>query len=351
MAEQKELNLPDVKLSRTTLEKAQLAVRLLSQATSLGVVSEYLKSKGLAHSASSWDEMRDKRILPAIAKRKVTFEDLFLLLAESEEFGRNHTFLYQCAQTDVRRIFERNRISAVAEKCGQQQAFSGAILVDLPQKPTLVEIREEQSKEQQFWVFKVIEKREEREYLGEKFEGNRVRKEWEIHQVRAVNVARFHASGLLEIRIQSHTNSTLYDADVKAMWTLLKDYLPPVSFRPMSLSKSKQALWANRIAKNRRIRFSDSIMRNTVGTTISASTGAEEADLFDDSAASKSIDQFLHGGAYCDSSNIWWLPRDRVTDREVHMLLSGENNEFAITAACTRAEYEYVLNELRVFNR
>ena len=295
--------------------------------------------------------MRDKRILPTIRKQRLNFKDLFVLLAEAEEFGRNHTFLYQSTQGEAKKLIDKDRIAAIAKRLDQQPMLDELLLVDLPAKPTVVEIREDVSNERSCWVFKVVERREEREFLGEKIEGNRVRREWEISEVRAVNVARLHASGLLEIRIQSHANSTLYSADLKQMWTLLKDYLPPVSFRPVPLRKAKQALWDNRMAKDRKIRFSDSIMRNNAGTTISASTGNEEADLFKDTAASTSIDHFLHHGAYCDSSNIWWLPRDRVTERQIHMLLSGENNEFAITAACTRTEYDYVLNELRVFNR
>ena len=84
---------------------------------------------------------------------------------------------------------------------------------------------------------------------------------------------------------------------------------------------------------------------------IAASTGTEQADLFKDSGASGSIDHFLDKGAHCDAENIWWVRRGGVIDREIHTLLSGENNEFAVTAACTRTEYEYVLNELRIFNR
>jgi hypothetical protein len=351
MPDQDELGLPDVRLSRTNLEKARLITDLLSRATSLGVVSEFLKTKGLHHSAGSWDEMREKRIVPAIGRQKLTFGDFTKLLSEAEEFGRNHTFVYQGKQAEVKKFAERNHISAVCKKLGQTQALNGTVLLDLPDQPTITEIREDTSNGRPCWVFKIVETREEREFLGETMENNRVRREWAIKSARAVNVARLHESGFLEIRIESHTNSTLYAADLTRIWKMLHEYLPPAAFKPVSLSKAKKALWDNRTAKDRKIRFSDSIMRNDYGTTIAASTGTEQADLFKDSGASGSIDHFLDHGAYCDSENIWWLPRDGVTEREVHMLLSGENNEFAITAACTRAEYEYVLNELRVLNR
>jgi hypothetical protein len=351
MSKQDELGLSDVRLPRITLEKVRLVTDLISKVTSLAVVSEFLKSKGLRHSAGSWDEMRDKRISPAIGRQKLRVSDLIELLAEAEEYGRNHTFLYQGKQTDVQRLVSRSHFMTISKRLGYTAALDGAILVDLPDKPTLTEIREDTSNERPCWVFKIIETREEREFVEEKAVGDRIRREYKVNRVRAVNVARLHKSGFLEIRIQSHTNSTLYAADLNGIRTLLRDYLPPDLFKPVSLSKAKKALWDSRTAKDRKIRFSDSIMRNDYGTTIAASTGTEQADLFKDSGASGSIDHFLDHGAYCDSENVWWLPHDPVTDREIHMLLSGESHEFAITAACTRTEYEYVLNELRNLNR
>src|SRR5205085_6152579 len=113
-------------------------------------------------------------------------------------------------------------------------------------------------------------------------------------------------------------------ADLNRIWTILKDYFSPNAFKPVSLTKAKKALWDSRTAKDRKIRFSDSIMRNDYGTTIAASTGTEQADLFKDSGASGSIDHFLDKGAHCEAENIWWLRRDGVTDREIHTLLSGE---------------------------
>ena len=57
MSDQNELGLGDVKLPRASVEKARLLTDLLERATSLGVVSEFLKAKGLRYSAVSWDEM------------------------------------------------------------------------------------------------------------------------------------------------------------------------------------------------------------------------------------------------------------------------------------------------------
>ena len=136
-----------------------------------------------------------------------------------------------------------------------------------------------------------------------------------------------------------------------AIWNLLKDFLPPALFTPFSLAKAKKRLWDNREELKDRIRFSDSVLRNGLGSTLIASTGPAQGDLFNDSGAAGSIDHFLKHGAHCDSTNVWWRRREDVTGRETHMSLSGLNNEFALTANCTRAEDQYVLNELRINSR
>jgi len=338
-------------LPRATVEKLELIVRLLQEMTSIQVVSEFLKSKGLAHSAGSWQDIRDKRIGPYLTSQKISIQDLIKLLGEAEEFGRTHVFLFTAKKTDAEACMDETKIRNLAQRHGVTNALSETLVLDLPEKPTLVAIRHETENNQARMVLKLIESREERELVDTRTEGRRIIKEWEIKNIRAVNVARLHSSGLLEIRIQSHLNSTKYEEDLNKIRMALKDFLPPNVFSPFSLAKAKAHLWESRETLKKKIRFSDSTMSNSFGTTLVASTGAEEADLFNDKGATGSIDHFLGHGAHVDSSNIWWLPVDGVCDREIHMLLSGLNNEFAITANCTKIEYEYVLNELRVHSK
>jgi hypothetical protein len=344
-------NLAVESLPKVTLEKLGLIMKLLPDMTSLSVVSEFLKSKGLPHSAGSWEEMHDKRIAPYLNSQKITLQDLIHLLGEAEEFGRSHVFLYSAKKKDVDALMEQGKIHSLCQKLGHAKLLTGALVVDLPTKPTLTEIREENVGGQARWVFKIIEARREKQFVKEMTDGDRLIKEWLWTNVRAVNVARLHATGFLELRIQSRLNSTKYEADVNKFWMLLKDFLPPDIFKPFSMASAKAQLWDKRDSLKKKIRFSDSTMSNTFGTILIASTGAEEADLFADSGATGSIDHFLGHGAHCDSSNVWWRPVEGQFTREIHMLLSGQNNEFAITANCTKLEYEYVLNELRVHSK
>ncbi|MFO1498379.1 MAG: hypothetical protein U1G07_08310 [Verrucomicrobiota bacterium] len=351
MNAQAELALPGIGLSAEDLAKATKILNLLETVTSLSVVGEFLRQRNLPHASDSWEELREKRMLGALRARRLAIGDLSQLLAECEEYRRSHVFLYTCRRREAEQFADRARMTKVCQQLGLEQVLAEGLIEEIPSVPTFTQIREQTDPKGRCWVFKVVESRRERRFLSETEEGNRLRREWEFIPVRAVNVACLHETGLLELRVQGHWSSTQYQDDLDRFWEMIKDFLPPGRFAPFSLAKAKAYLWANRASLKHRIRFSDSRMRNNAGTTLTASTGAAQADLFEDSGAAASLDRFLDHGAHCDSSNVWWRPVEGVLTREVHTLLSGLSNEFAVTASCTRSEYEYILNELRVYCR
>jgi hypothetical protein len=350
MKKQNELELPGEGVSETIVEGAKRILKLMASVTSLAVVGEFLKTKELHHSAGSWPDLEEKRIIPALRSREITLEDLNNLLAESEEFGRSHIFLYHAPKNEAARCLNAQQIAKTCERLQIESALREIIIEELPAKPRITQIRQETVGNRSAWVFKIVEKREQRSFVDEFTDGDTVTKKYKIESVRAVNIAKLHESGLLEIRIQSRLNSNRYDSDITQIWTMLRDFLPTSKFAEMSLRRAKARLLDDRNSLKDKIRFSDSTFKDRNGNTISASTGAETEDLFEGSSVGQSLDQFQKHGAYCDSSNIWFREREGAITREVHVLLSGRSNEFAINANCSRTEYEYVLNELRAIN-
>ena len=87
MRDQTELELPESGIPAVSLEKASRILELLQTVTSLSVVSEWLRTKGLAHSSSSWGDVRERRILPALRQQRITVQELAGLLSECEEYG------------------------------------------------------------------------------------------------------------------------------------------------------------------------------------------------------------------------------------------------------------------------
>ncbi|MCF7817104.1 MAG: hypothetical protein K9M54_04415 [Kiritimatiellales bacterium] len=339
--------------------EVDLLLSLLQVATSISVVSAFLKSKNLTHSAGSWDALIETRIRPHLTARKIQISDLRNLLAEVEEYGRSHIFLFDYANGDVAKLMDQDSIREICKQRGLD-ILDHPITLGCPTTPSLSEIRFEESPSgSKQIVFKVVETRVEQKYRGERREGELLIKEWEVNEIRAVNIALLHESGLLEVRIQSDRGSNYQDALSRFWGTGLRHFLPRHDFSRHPLGIAKARLWAERMDLREKIRFTDASAKNTCGTTlkISRSTletpdGRVAADLVDDHGADVSMTSFLReAGSYCAESNIWWLKNDGRLSKELHMLLSGENNEFAIPANCTKADYGYVLNELRFYSQ
>jgi hypothetical protein len=328
-----------------------LVFELLSQGTSLGVLSDYLKRRDLPHSAGSWKELREKRVLPALQKNLLSMSDLTLLLAEVEEFGRAHTFLFRTKHEIAGELIER--AFEVAEQSGLGDCIGHGKVLAQPSAPTIASIRIEDDARGRALVLKVVEQRSEHRFIRERREANRLIMEWEISEVRAVNVARLLSSGLLELRIASHRSSTRYADDLARVWRLMEAFIPRAAFFDYSLARAKSELLSRRAELASTIRFSNSALRDTTGNTLIASSGIEEGDLFQASALSESLGFFIKGGnVACESLNLYWLRgEDGLPSKDVHLLLPETRNEFAIPANCAKADYEYVFDQLRALSK
>ena len=54
----------------------------------------------------------------------------------------------------------------------------------------------------------------------------------------------------------------------------------------------------------------------------------------------------MKGGGQRSENEFEMLP-----SKDVHVILKGKLNEFAIPAQCSKQDYEYVLNQLRKYNK
>jgi hypothetical protein len=193
------------------------------------------------------------------------------------------------------------------------------------------------------------------ELIGEHDQANgHFVREYRRDPVRAVNVIRIHDDGLLEMRIYSHrATGGRYKDDLPMMWGLLSGLADFDDYEELSLLTAKQTIWEKRAELKGILRFSRASLRDKSGTTMDCAVGSFDADLFDDDAAEAGLSIFhKKGRAYCDRHNLWWLTqRSGIPSKDVHVLLSGEENEFAVTMQCVREDYEYVLAELRRLNK
>lgn len=333
------------------LDRSRVLIALLESATSLSVVSQFLKSRSLHHSAGSWQAMRDVRLLPALSDEKISNKDLEDLLCDAEEFGRQHVFLYECDPSQAIALIDRNRVRPALAALELEHLLDGSTIVENPTGPQIVDVRWDTADVDYRLTIKEIELRTYEKLIGTEDHGNRFHKVYERVSERAVNIARLHRNGSLEIRIAARRNSTKYEADIYNFFRRIGSIIPSEPFKEYSITTAKGALWRRRTELTKVLRFTDSTVRNSAGNALRAATGRMEQDLSSDAAVAGSIDGLLgmDQNAYCDSANVWFKKSDALS-QETHVMLSGENNEFALPANCIKGDYEYVLGQIQLFN-
>jgi len=324
-----------------------LVVKLLGETTTLDVVRAFLRSKAEHFSAGSWDEMRDKRLASALSRGAIVMGDLVALLSQVEEYGGTHSFLYKTTAANARNILADTAVKTALKKMGLSAILENPLILDQPTEATVASVRWDNDKRGRCLVAKVIESRTKLvPGQGENTDELLV-KRWTKVPVRTVNVMRLYASGLLEIRVPAHTTSTDYTVERDALWRMLTDLIPPAGFQPLSLAKAKDALFNRKDEFKSRIRYTDSTLRDDHGATITAGTAGEQASLFQNKGASESVGTFLKHGGHCDEFNIWWIAqKNALPTKDIHMIISGEPQEFRITSSCTKEDFEYTFDSL-----
>lgn len=292
--------------------------------------------------------METRRLIPAVESDQISNDDLIGLLRSAEECGRQHVFLYSCDK--AHELLDEARVRDILARMGKADLLTNPAVLAEPATPTLADVRWEQLPTGRSLVVKEIELRSQQRYVRTERDGNLLRKVYEIKQERVVNIARLHANGLFEIRVGSHANSSRYQDDINRFWRQVELIFPNKEFLEVSLSEAKSRLLRDRADLTNRIRYSDSVLRNDNGVILRAATGTEGADLGADVGAQASISAFVEHDAYCEGHNFYFKAAPGLGN-DVHVLMTGALNEFAIPANCSAGDYQYVLDQVRSLNR
>lgn len=329
----------------------EVLVQLIRDASTIEQAQRLLKEVSLPFSAGGWEEFLDKRLWPAIKNKKISEARLIEFLAEQEEYGSQHVFLYKRPQ---KQLPSEAEVEAWAQAVGAIGALATPRVLDKPAQRTIAEVRREETKYSNNLVIKTVETRSSEKKTSENVEGPIRTVTYVTEQTRAVNVVCFRNNGTLEVRIARHrTGRTDYSDARKAMLNLVLLLFPAANHVPVPLYKAKRYLWDDRAVLTPRIRYSNQEMRDDQGRTMRLATGAQSADLFDSTRVTGAGELFLgEDEAFIESFNVWWKeqPSTKVPESDTHVLISGEPNEFAITQQCSRATYEHILQDLRKFN-
>lgn len=334
-------------------EKLSLLLKLIERATSIAVVRDFLKNRNLQHSAASWDELRTKRICPALEDGQLTHADLHALLRSTEGFGRQHIFLFKCPTDRAVAMIAEIRVRKLLQEKGVVLVGGDPLVVDLPMEPTFVDVRFARQNESSYMMLKEVDRHTSRRLTSEVTDSDAMTftKVYQVENKRAINVARLWDSGLLEIRIASRDNSTRYHDDLAAFFGRLKPIFARNEFREISLKPLKKSLWSKRVELQDLVKFSTYTLQDDEGMSLRANAVLSTDDLAGSERVAKSLAEFNAETVQCSDSNIYFkITHNGDVVKEVHVLLNGEDNEFAVTAAVSEEEYEFVLHQILKHN-
>lgn len=344
-------------LSHEDAQLAQVIFRLLKQATSQQVVRDFLRAHNIRTSAANWDDLFTRRIQPALEAETLTVKQLRSLLQEVEECGKQHTFLFACAPDVARTLLSRRRIEGLAIERGTQALLTAPLDLELPDSATLVDIRligREGADELNGMVVKQVETRQTRVFVRELYDADAgtMTRHYSVTKKRAVNVAYLTAEGMLEMRVASQDNKSQYHDNIASLRAAIAPFVPRDGlFGAVSLSKAKKRLWEDRESLSDEIRYSHSSARNDFGYTMSVSSSAQEDNLSTDGGSTAAMQSFLNGDGHIVGANLYVKIPNTEPAREVHLLISGDVNEFAVPVSCSAGDYEHVRRKILALNR
>lgn len=326
----------------------RLVYKLISQVTSLAVVSDFLKSRNLPYSGSSWENLFEKRIEPALRDGSITANDLVELLRSAEEYGKQHVFLYRLKRDKAAELVDHKRVERILASLEVSDLLEAPRVFEMPKAPTFADIRWQNNNSE--LVIKEVLTRESIEFSGETEHGDTIQRTFKKIRERVVNVGILRKNGTFELRLFSRRGPSKYDDDVREITQRWKPFFEIDSFAPVSFLKAKGKLWTDRKLLTKQIRYSDMIVSNDDDISLRAFGKVFDVNVAGNKAAQNSLDSFLKDDGYFDSSNIWFVKGEKVPARDVHVILQGASNEVAIPTNCSKDDYEYVISQLLSFN-
>ncbi|MCG3268222.1 hypothetical protein [Yoonia sp. I 8.24] len=317
---------------------------LPSQAT-LEQAKTFLAKRSISFSAGSWDFMINERLKPALKDGTVSLLEVAGFLAEAEEHGKQHVLLYRIGKSEVARILDTNYLRAICATESRFPPFNSRSIVGVPESPTISEVRTEGTT----IVIKVIEKRYVRDESSYR--------EWEkdgqlftsvdTRPYRAANVVRIHSDGLCEVRIHSHMDAYDYGVEARALLTNLEPLIDSKKFSSYSLQDAKQYVCDPKHRKKAMEAFD---VKHTEHLDLAEgrlrpSISGYGTSMLNSSSLTAAIDAFHVTEGTVHRAGLT-VRSCKGLRRNINLGLSGEDNEFFLTAKVTKSEYEYVLQTI-----
>lgn len=341
---------------------SQLDVNLLFELLriqgTMDQVARLLRDKGLDHTASSWDDMINRRLKPYLHDKSLKIDEISLLLREIEEHGGQHILLYQLGRNEaLGDLFSPGSLEERIEGLPDWPRVGEASFVNLPEKQTIVEVRRDKKGSKDSVIVKFVEKRVHKRRKGVEQDKGDYLVRYSQETYRAVNVVRISADGIAEVRIFSHREATSYGGEAIALLQRTAPLVPVTKWESFPLGKLRNNLLnpkkRNEMKKQFKLRYTQ--QRDANGNRLQAAVGTMSSDIYESQGLIGSLDLFgeERNASHCDRAAVYILP-ERANEREIAVVLHGDTNgqpnEVSVGARISRKEYEHILNSVIKYN-
>ena len=332
------------------MKRLDTLLDLLERYGTVRDLSDFLGSRGIEF-ANTWDKMKDS-LRTSFKKGKVSEDTLLTYLRDAEEYGRQHVFLFKRVVQGPP-VPTQQHIRVWLRDQGAEDVLEKPRVLELPDEPEVVEVRRDPFDPGTVLVFKIVEARTYDTLVDTTpVVDGRFSRKYEREIERGVNVVRVHPTGLVEVRVYQHKGGSVhYDAELNKILGIVDGVIDRTTLHPYTLAKAKKKLYEARHKLAGVVSFSGINTLDSDGVT-HTSACTRQTNIFEMEKTEKSVAILTaDDDAYHASLNLYWLKQEKKRPQEdVHALLSGQVNEFAITHRCSRGDYEHVLGQILKFD-
>lgn len=329
-------------------------VGALADASSLPAVRSALKELGLTHSASTWRDIKEKRLKPELEAGRIDRALVQLLLQELEEHGPMHVLLFRLQGSTSRDRARRAQECFESAKRTFDPEWDAASSPDAPVSTKLVHVRIENGS----LVAKALETKDSyRDVGGFQITGGREIRCKYRRRARRVKMARLHPDGLLEVRVGAlaqEDRRVPYSDEALQFLQLMSPVLATGQFEPVFLDALQTTLWARDKTRDENIFVLDQTLATDEGNTMALRAGSRAHDASRDQTLRLASKEFLgRAGSSLRQAKILWVGQgeDSLPALDFTVRVADEKNEFFTTRACSKADYEQVFSDIRRLGR
>lgn len=354
----------DKAVNETEIDESTL-LKVLENQTVLGAVRDHLRDKGLPSSASSWEQMLEKRIKPALANGSILRDDLVELIRASEEHGNKHVRLFRYADDSLADLAPAFDCAKVKEwgRANRYPVSGDYVFASYPAAPTVTEVRVGDGEDEAAFILKIArtenrrKKAELKEIDGEIF--------YVAAKVayRAVDVVKIHADGLIEVRMDPRAEPPIcYKGSAAAAIKFLEGLVNRAHIRELSLANAKATFSGLKSVGeaeeeveeevdnvSQKFELYEASHKNGLGDRVHSSSLVEKGGMTASTVMPKVIEVFTVGehDPYCERVRVSY---NHEGVKKINAILSDDINEIIFTAKLTRVEHESVLEAILAVN-